>query len=325
MKLLTVCIPCYNSIENMHKTITSCLLMKNEIEVLIIDNQSTDETLEVAREYEKTYPEAIKVIENRNDEPVLKVALEHSQGLYFKLLECGDYLDQPSLVNVIETLGDFIRIQANLDLLLTDYKYVTMNKKDQKISYKNVFPTETLFGWHNIKAFQKHFQVDLAAVIIKTSILKSIKENIKNDSFVRELVMYGAVPFIKSMYYLQTYFHCYGNQKTMKFKDKDEYVSLIQKLWTMYNVYSLKSRRQRNYVIEQLSKIYITTQYLILKDNDLEKKNEVDNTLQELNPKLFKAVTHNLFGTLFHIRHEKAQSVIIKVFEKIYKYDVVEE
>lgn len=325
MKLLTVCIPCYNSIENMHKTITSCLLMKNEIEVLIIDNQSTDETLEVAREYEKTYPEAIKVIENRNDEPVLKVALEHSQGLYFKLLECGDYLDQPSLVNVIETLGDFIRIQANLDLLLTDYKYVTMNKKDQKISYKNVFPTETLFGWHNIKAFQKHFQVDLAAVIIKTSILKSIKENIKNDSFVRKLVMYGAVPFIKSMYYLQTYFHCYGNQKTMKFKDKDEYVSLIQKLWTMYNVYSLKSRRQRNYVIEQLSKIYITTQYLILKDNDLEKKNEVDNTLQELNPKLFKTVTHNLFGTLFHIRHEKAQSVIIKVFEKIYKYDVVEE
>ena len=31
MKLLTVCIPCHNSIENMHKSITSCLLLKMSI------------------------------------------------------------------------------------------------------------------------------------------------------------------------------------------------------------------------------------------------------------------------------------------------------
>lgn len=322
MKLLTVCIPCYNSIENMHKTITSCLLMKEEIEVLIIDNNSTDETLEVAKEYEKEYSQAVRVIENTNHEPVLKVALKYSSGLYFKLLECGDYLDQPSLVNVIETLRDFIRIQANLDLLLTDYKYVTNKKKDQKISYKKVFPTETLFGWHSIKYFQKHFQVDLAAIIIKTSLLKSIKDEIKNDYFVRDMIMYGTVPLIKSMFYLPTYFHCYGSKKVIYFKDTAEYIALIKKLWTMYNVYSLKSRKQRNYVIEQLSKTYIITQYLILKNGDIEKKEELDMVLQEFNPKLFKTVTRNLFGTLFNVHNDKVQHIIIKIFEKVYGYDV---
>ena len=325
MKLLTVCIPCYNSIENMHKTITSCLLMKEEIEVLIIDNNSTDETLEVAREYEKVYPEVIRVIENSNNEVVLNVGLNYSKGLYFKLLECGDYLDQPSLVNVIETLRDFIRIQANLDLLLTDYNYVTNQKKDRKISYKNVFPTETLFEWHSIKAFQKHFQVDIGAIIVKTSILKGVKDKIENDYFVNDLVMYGTVPYIKSMYYLQTYFHCYGSKKVVHFKDTDEYIKLIKKLWTMYNVYSLKSRRQRHYVIEQLSKTYVIVQYLIIKNNELEKKEELDHVLQELNPKLFKAVTHNLFGALFNIHNTKAQSIIIKIFEKIYSDYVLEK
>lgn len=323
MKLLTVCIPCYNSIENMHKTISSCLLMKEEIEVLIIDNNSTDETLEVAKEYEKVYPEVIRVVENNNEEPILKIALDYSKGLYFKLLECGDFLDQPSLVSVIETLRAFIRIQANLDLLLTDYKYMTNKKKDQKISYKKVFPTETLFEWHNIKSFQKHFQVDLAAIIIKTSILKNINYNVNNNHFIKETIMHGAIPLIKSMYYLQTYFHCYGDKKIMHLEDVDEYTDFIKEIWTMYNVYSLKSRKQRNYVIEQISKIYIIVQYLNLKNNNIEKKNELDILLHELNSKLFKSVTHNLFGTLFNVHNDKVQHIIIKIFEKIYGYDAI--
>lgn len=324
MKLLTVCIPCYNSIENMHKTITSCFLMKEEIEVLIIDNNSTDETFEVASEYEKAYPQTVRVIKNVNNEPVLKVALDHCRGLYFKSLECGDYFDQPSLVSVIETLRDFIRIQANLDLLLTDYKYVNEQKKDQKFSYKNVFPTETLFGWHSIKAFQKHFQVDLGAVIIKTSILKCIKDKIQNDYFVKDLITYGTIPLIKSMYYLQTYFHCYVQKRVIHFHDVDEYVYLMKKLWTMHDVYSLKSRKQRNYVIEMLSRTYIITQYLVLKHHDIAQKDELDMILYETNPKLFKAVTRNLFGTLFNIHNDKIKTVIIKIFEKVYGYDVVE-
>ena len=32
----------------------------------------------------------------------------------------------------------------------------------------------TIFEWHNIKAFHKHFQIDLGSVIIKTSTLRKI-------------------------------------------------------------------------------------------------------------------------------------------------------
>ena len=97
----------------------------------------------------------VKVITTKEDVPFLKTALKYSEGLYFKILQCFDYLDQPSLVSVVETIRDFIRIQANLDVLLTDYKYVVPQKKEKRVSYKNIFPTETIFEWHNIKAFHK--------------------------------------------------------------------------------------------------------------------------------------------------------------------------
>ena len=86
MKLLTVCIPCYNSIMEMHKAINSCLLMKDEVEVLIVDRHSHDETLQVAREYEEAYPDTVKVITTKEDVPFLKTALKYREGLYYSNL-----------------------------------------------------------------------------------------------------------------------------------------------------------------------------------------------------------------------------------------------
>ena len=44
----------------------------------------------------------------------------------------------------------------------------------------------------------------------------------------------------------------------------------MKSLWDLYDVYSLKSRRQRTYVIEYLSKVYVLTVYLLLKSNQKE-------------------------------------------------------
>lgn len=324
MKLLTICIPCHNAIETMHKSISSCLLMKEEIEVLIIDNQSQDETYEVAKEYEKEYPETIKVVKNDSLDYSISFVLQHCHGLYFKILSSGDYLDQPSLVNVIETLRDFIRIQANLDLLITDHRYVYEDKKDVKVTYKNIFPTETLFKWHNIKPFQKHYQVDIASFILKTSILKNICDNFKDEVFEENKVIYGTIPYIKSMYYLQTYFHCYQNEKVIHSSDLDNYLNTLKGIWIMYNVYSLKSRKQRNYAIELLSRLYIMTLYLIMKNNQMENKDMLDHYLKEKDERLYKAVTRHFSGALLSVKNEKAQSVVVKLFEKIKKYEVIE-
>ena len=56
MKLLTVAIPCYNSQEYMKHAIESALVGGEDIEVLIVDDGSKDDTAKIADEFEAQYP-----------------------------------------------------------------------------------------------------------------------------------------------------------------------------------------------------------------------------------------------------------------------------
>ena len=54
MKLLTFTIPCYNSQDYMENCIKSLLPGGDDVEILIIDDGSTDETAEIADRLERT-------------------------------------------------------------------------------------------------------------------------------------------------------------------------------------------------------------------------------------------------------------------------------
>ena len=62
MKLLTVTVPCYNSQEYMSTCIESLLKGGDEVEIVIVDDGSTDDTPKIADEYARKYPSIIKVI-----------------------------------------------------------------------------------------------------------------------------------------------------------------------------------------------------------------------------------------------------------------------
>ena len=52
MKLLTVTIPCYNSQDYMAKAIESALQGGDDVEILVVDDGSKDDTLSIAQQYE---------------------------------------------------------------------------------------------------------------------------------------------------------------------------------------------------------------------------------------------------------------------------------
>ena len=62
----TIIIPCYNVAKYISKTLDSVLTQTNKnIEVLLINDGSTDNTLNILKEYEKQYPH-IKVFDKFN-------------------------------------------------------------------------------------------------------------------------------------------------------------------------------------------------------------------------------------------------------------------
>ena len=67
MKLLTITIPCYNSEKYMHKCIESLLPGGEDVEILIVDDGSTDGTAAIADEYALKYPSIIRVIHKETE------------------------------------------------------------------------------------------------------------------------------------------------------------------------------------------------------------------------------------------------------------------
>ena len=66
MKLLSVAVPCYNSAEYMEKTIRSILTGGDRVELIIVDDGSKDNTLEIANKYQRKFPDIVKVVHQEN-------------------------------------------------------------------------------------------------------------------------------------------------------------------------------------------------------------------------------------------------------------------
>ena len=62
MKLLSIAIPCYNSQDYMENCIESLLVGGEEVEILVIDDGSSDRTAEIADAYARKYPTSISQI-----------------------------------------------------------------------------------------------------------------------------------------------------------------------------------------------------------------------------------------------------------------------
>ena len=65
-KLLTVTVPCYNSQDYMRNCIDSLLTGGDRVEIIIINDGSTDATGRIADEYKEKHPNIVRVVHQEN-------------------------------------------------------------------------------------------------------------------------------------------------------------------------------------------------------------------------------------------------------------------
>ena len=89
MKLLSIAIPCYNSQDYMESCIESLLVGGEEVEILIVDDGSSDRTAEIADDYARKYPTIVKAIhqENGGHGEAVNAGIRNATGLYFKVVD----------------------------------------------------------------------------------------------------------------------------------------------------------------------------------------------------------------------------------------------
>ena len=119
MKLLSIAIPCYNSEAYMEKCIESLLKGGEEVEILVVNDGSSDRTAEIADAYAEKYPTIIKAIhqENGGHGEAVNAGIRNATGLYFKVVDSDDWVNEEAYKQILKTLEELTRGPKTLDML----------------------------------------------------------------------------------------------------------------------------------------------------------------------------------------------------------------
>ena len=212
MKLLSVAIPCYNSESYMRHCIESLLIGGEEVEIIIVDDGSTkDQTPQIADEYAKKYPTICKAVhqENGGHGEAVNTGLKNSTGIFFKVVDSDDWVNEEAYKKVLETLRRFVYRGENVDMLVTNFVYEKQGAKRKKVmSYHTAFPKDCIFGWKDVKFFMKGQYILMHSVIYRTELLLNCGLELpKHTFYVDNIFVYQPLPHVKRMYYLDVNFY----------------------------------------------------------------------------------------------------------------------
>ena len=110
MKYISFAIPCYNSAEYMDHAIESILKGGEDVEIIIVNDGSNDNTLEIAKSYVEKYPTIVKAVdkENGGHGDAVNTGLKPATGLYFKVVDSDDWVEEASLMKILDVLHKLV-------------------------------------------------------------------------------------------------------------------------------------------------------------------------------------------------------------------------
>ena len=213
VKLISFTVPCYNSEAYMRKCIDSLLVGKDEVEIIIVDDGSTDNTGIIADEYVEKYPTICRVCHKANGGHGSGVnkGIELSTGLYFKVVDSDDYLEENALLELLDTLRDHVNNKEEADLYITNFIYDKQYDSTQYVSeYKKNFPVRRFFEWKEAKALKLWKMLLMHSLLYKTEKLRESGLVLPEHTFyVDNIFAYVPLPYMKKIYYLDVNLYMY--------------------------------------------------------------------------------------------------------------------
>ena len=126
-KILTFVIPAYNAERYLECCLNSLLVepLLDKIEVIVVNDGSTDATKEIALKYQQNYPNVIRLINKTNGGhgSAINVASAVAEGLFFKVIDADDWILSDQLE---ELLSHIERLPDTVDAILTNFHCVHM-------------------------------------------------------------------------------------------------------------------------------------------------------------------------------------------------------
>lgn len=324
MKLLSVAIPCYNSEGYMRHAVETLLVGGEEMEIIIVDDGSTDRTLEVGQELEAEHPGIVRVVhqENGGHGSAVNTGLREATGLYFKVVDSDDWVKEDALLEVIDTLKKLTADGTYLDMFVCNYVYEKAGEKRKKVvHYRNAMPRDCVFTWEDVSHFRQGQFILMHSVIYRTKLLKDCGLELpKHTFYVDNIYVYQPLPSVKTMYYkdLNLYRYFIGradqsvNEENMM-KRIDQQLLVTRIMIDLHDVTKLRNRPLRSYMTKYLGIMMTISSVFLMKigtQESLDKKDELWAYLENANKKLYKKIGRTILGYSSKLHSRPAREVV---------------
>lgn len=325
MKILSIAIPSYNSQDYMCHCIESLLPGGEDVEILIVDDGSKDDTARIADEYQEKYPEIVRAIhqENGGHGDAVNTGLSHATGYFYKVVDSDDWVDAEAYQKILAFLKETIQKEEPLDMLISNYVYEKQGAKHKKvIHYHSILPENCYFGWDEIGHFGPSQNILMHSVIYRRQLLADCGFQLpKHTFYVDNLFVYQPLPYVKRMYYLDVDFYRYFigredqsvNEKVMMSRiDQQIFVNKLMIDTYAQHEEHFAVNRLDEYMLHYLSTITLVTSVLLIKMNTDEaedKRADVWKYLEERSQKAYRKLKRSTLGHLSSSRNKLSEKI----------------
>jgi glycosyltransferase involved in cell wall biosynthesis len=212
-KVLTVIIPTYNAAAYLEKGLQSLVIedraLFEKLDVLVVDDGSTDQSAEIAQGYIERYPEVFRIYrkENGGHGSGINVGAKMAKGKYFKVLDADDWVDSTGFVAYVRKLEGI-----DADAVITPYQRydISDGKTEDLISHPlqygiNYDLNEVMDQWLSI-----HPDMHFWGVTYRTDFYRALDYQVLEHVFYEDQE-YATVPlsYAESVCYLEDIVYIY--------------------------------------------------------------------------------------------------------------------
>ncbi len=224
LKLLSVAVPAYNVENTLTATLRSLCVpsLLPMLDIIVVDDGSSDKTAAVADHFAESYPESVRVIsqQNKGHGGAVNTGIEAAAGRYFKVVDGDDTLAEEGFSRLMARLN-----KAEADLVLAHYERVPENDPEHPVPMRfSGVEYGRLYHFEELPR-ESGLYFGIHAMTIRTSVLREHGIRMQEHTFYVDME-YGLlpVPYVRTVEFVDAVVYRYAVGRASQSVAADSFV-----------------------------------------------------------------------------------------------------